>query len=63
MTTPTIKKYLATIGARGGSSKSPAKVAAARKNGKLGGKKKVSPDSKNGKNTKKKDAYAIHCKN
>lgn len=34
---PEVKKYLASIGSKGGLSKSEAKLAAVRENGKLGG--------------------------
>ncbi len=32
-----VREYLASIGKKGGASKTPAKVVAARENGKLGG--------------------------
>ena len=37
----TVTKYLAAIGRRGGKAKTAAKVAAARLNGKLGGRPKI----------------------
>lgn len=40
MTTPTISKYLATIGARGGKATSVAKTMSSRENGTRGGRPK-----------------------
>ena len=37
---PEVKKFLSTIGQKGGSAKSPKKKEAVRKNGKLGGRPK-----------------------
>jgi len=38
-----VRCFLSTIGAKGGSSKSAAKIAAVRENGKLGGKPRTIP--------------------
>jgi general stress protein YciG len=41
-----IRQYLAEIGRKGGSSKSERKAAAARENGKKGGRPRENPDGK-----------------
>lgn len=43
MSHPNTSKAAAILGAKGGASKSPAKIAAARENGKRGGRPKKAP--------------------